>query len=103
MTFLRRLLRAVIGEIHWSPPPWAVTAAAPLRAAADVRRRRPGRFWAATLACLLLVAGGIGVWRWIASRPKPAYLTVTVVNPDPTALEPADAKPNPLRIGFSES
>jgi uncharacterized protein YfaS (alpha-2-macroglobulin family) len=100
VSVLRRLLRAVIGEISWAPPPWVRAAGRPVGRAATLRRERPGVFWTSALAALAVVVGAVGVWRYLATRPRPAYLTVTVANPAPTRLEP-DAKPEPLRIAFS--
>ena len=71
MNALRRLVRAVLGELHWSPPPWARTVGRPLVAAGAYRRREPRRFWSAIAAVVVLVAGGFGLQRWLASRPKP--------------------------------
>ena len=102
MTPIRRLVRAVIGEVRWSPPPWLRPVGRPFRAAGDYRRRQPRRFWSAVVLVLLVAGGGYGLQRWLASRPKPDYLTIAVSNPEPTALEP-DAKPNPLRVSFSGS
>lgn len=100
MSILRRLLRALFGELHWSPPPWARVVGRPFVAADGVRRREPRRFWTVVLTLLVLAGGGWGVQRWLASRPKPDYLTVTVVDPAPTPLV-TDATPNPLRVQFS--
>src|SRR5262245_11683537 len=102
MNALRRVLRAVFGELHWSPPGWARTVGRPLVVAGDYRRREPRRFWTATALCVLLVASGYALYRYLESRPKPAYLTIDVVEPTPTRLEP-DAKPEPLRVSFSGS
>ena len=70
--------------------------------AGQYRRREPRRFWSLVGVVVLVVAGGYGVARYLASRPTPEYLTVTVVDPSPTRLE-RDAKPDPLRISFSGS
>lgn len=91
MTALRRLLRAIFGEWHWSPPPWARFLD---------RQRRTGRFWAVVALVLVVAGGGYGVRRYLDSLPKPDYVTVTVVEPEPTPLE-KDARPNPLRVVFS--
>lgn len=100
MSTLRRFLRALFGELSWAPPPWARASARPFVAANAYRRREPGRFWAVLLTLVVLVGGGWGFQRWWANRPKPAYLTVTVLDPSPTSLE-KDATPNPVRIVFS--
>ncbi|MDX2171389.1 MAG: MG2 domain-containing protein, partial [Deltaproteobacteria bacterium] len=65
-----------------------------------MRRREPRRFWSALVGLLVIAGGGYGAYRYIASRPQPAYITATVCEPAPTGLD-ADAKPNPLRIVFS--
>jgi uncharacterized protein YfaS (alpha-2-macroglobulin family) len=97
---LRRFLRALFGDIRWTPPPWARATARPFIAADGFRRREPGRFWAVVLGLVVLAGGGYGIQRYLASRPQPEYLSVTVVDPPPTSLE-KDATPNPLRITFS--
>ena len=100
MDSLRRLLRAVLGDLQWSPPPWLRRLARPLVAADALRRREPGRFWSAAAALAVLAGGLYGLQRWIESRPKPAYLAVSVDDPEATALE-KDAKPHRLQITFS--
>ncbi len=49
---------------------------------------------------LVLVGGGLALRHWLANRPQPDYLTVTVLDPAPTPLV-KDATPNPLRVVFS--
>lgn len=57
-------------------------------------------FWSTTALLFALLAAGAGVRHWWLNRPHPAYLTVTITNPGPTALQP-DARPEPVRIVFS--
>ena len=95
MDSLRRLLRAVLGDLQWSPPPWLRRLVRPLLAANALRRR----FWVTAAALAAFLGGLYGLYRWIESWPKPAYLAVSVEDPEPTALE-QDAKPHPLQITF---
>ena len=100
MTPLRRFLRAVIGDLRWTPPPWLATLGRPLVGAAALRRSDPRRFWTRTLLVVLIAGGGAGTAWWIATRPTPDYLTVTIATPEPTSLEPG-ATPNTLHVVFS--
>lgn len=100
MSTIRRFLRALFGEVRWTPPPWARATARPLVAADGWRRREPKRFWSILVALLVIVGGVWGVRRYLDSLPKPQYVTVSVADPAPTGLEEG-ATPNPLRIAFS--
>jgi len=101
MNALRRLLRFLFGELRWSPPGWLQALFAPLAR----RRRESPRAFAAALALLAAVAlaGWLG-WRWWESRPRPAYLEISIQEPAPTPLptpEIPEPKPNPLVVRFS--
>ena len=100
LTVLRRLLRAVLGEVQWSPPPWVQRVARPWLAADELRRRAPHVFWTRAGALVAIVVAACGTYLWIESRPKPEYLAISISEPSPTRLE-KDAKPDPVRISFS--
>jgi hypothetical protein len=100
------VLRAIFGELHWSPPRWVRGGAGLIQrraaAMARARARDPLRFWASAFGLLILVVGGFAGLRWYRNRPQPRYLEITVVWPDVTELKPG-AKPHPLRVSFSGS
>lgn len=100
MDRLRRWVRTVFGDLHWSPPPWVRAAVRPLVTANAVRHRAPRRFWSSVAGIAAVVSAGVGLNHWIASWPEPEYLAVSVHHPQPTRLEP-NAKPFPVRIRFS--
>ncbi len=104
--FLLPVLRAIFGEVHWSPPRWVRGGAGliQLRAAAmaRARARNPLRFWASVCGLLIVMVGGFAGLKWYRNRPQPRYLETTVIAPDATELKPG-AKPHPLRVSFSGS
>ncbi len=101
MNRLRDLLRAVVGELRWTPPAWPAKAVAP---ALRVYRRSPRASAGALAALVVLLGAGYGAWLWWKSRPQPSYLAVEVVEPAPTPLptelDPAP-KPYPLVVRYS--
>lgn len=88
-----RLLRAVIGDVHWRAPPWLAWAIA--------RRRR--LLPAGGLAALTLAAGAFG-WRWYEQRPGPPVTRFAIEAPAVTCYgcNPPGA-PNSLFVRFSAS
>jgi hypothetical protein len=107
---LMAVLRAIFGEIRWSPPSWMGRA---WRAAsrfvsgiasglATSKRRDPRKFWISSATILTFaVASGVAL-RWYVTRPEPRYVEISVFPPHATPLTP-DAKIEPLRLIFSAS
>jgi uncharacterized protein YfaS (alpha-2-macroglobulin family) len=103
MDALRRLLRAVFGELRWSPPHWLRALAASL---ARARRESPRLLLGAIGLLAMLSAAGYAGWRWWEARPQPAYVAVSIDEPAPTALptpEVPKPQPNPLVVRFSRA
>ncbi len=86
--FLRVLLhsvRAIVGELRWSPPPWAAWTARRMRQAAQAAaahgRRRPGHTATIGVAALFILGGSLSAWRWYETRPRPVAMEFTVSAP----------------------
>src|ERR1700691_3470830 len=110
LRLLATIVRALFGDLRWSPPPWMRrTATAAREWARRISRRLeesraadPRRFWtAATSILVLIVAGAFGL-NWYLNRPQPRYVELYVTWPQPTPLRP-DATIDPLRLDFSKS
>src|SRR5437868_1360421 len=104
----RQALRALVGEITWSQPQWFAAASGALkRASANVTdgvRSNPRRAGVIAVAGLAFIAGGLWLWRWYESQPKPVLVAFEVTAPTVTcyACEPP-GKPRPLIIQFASS
>ena len=108
--FIVPLLRAIFGQIQWTPPAWLPRAADSLR----IRTRRavnwlaarraanPVGFWVTAASLLAVIIGGYAGWQWYKHLPEPYYLQVSVSRPAPTPLEP-NAVPDNVEIQFSGS
>ncbi|MCE9672039.1 alpha-2-macroglobulin family protein [Myxococcus stipitatus] len=86
-----RLVHRILGELHWTPPAWAVALGRALllgvRGAWGAVRRHPKRF-ALGLIVLMVVAVGVdAAYRWYESRPKPVRYDVSATSPNPTPIE----------------
>lgn len=92
MRILRRILAALLGTLHWSPPGW-LAALGRL-----VARRR--RWAAAVLAAIVAVTGGA---LWVRSLPRPVTVQVTVEPPGITPVIDGQLAPRPLRLRFAAS
>lgn len=99
-----------IGEFSWKPPPWWVSLESEGLARISSARETVGQWvlenkrflFIVSLCGAVVVALGIGGYFWYRSRPRPAELSVTLYPPGPTRMEKG-AKPDPLRIHFSNS
>jgi len=108
--FIVPLLRAIFGQIRWTPPAWLLRAAGTLRSwssraidwLAARRAANPKGFWTAAFALLAFIVGGYAGWQWYEHLPEPYYVQVSVSRPAPTPLEP-NAQPDPVDIQFSGS
>jgi hypothetical protein len=108
--FLAPVLRAIFGQVKWTPPDWLPRAGAKLRAwcqraidwLASRRAANPVRFWLTTSAIVAVIVGGYAGWQWYEHLPEPYYLQVSVSRPNPTPLEP-NAIPEPVDVQFSGS
>jgi uncharacterized protein YfaS (alpha-2-macroglobulin family) len=100
------VLGKVFGSLRWTPPGWSGPVVhATRRLASGVsgfsrRHRRPLTIATAGFGVLLLAAGALAIW--LASRPRPLEIAVSVEAPGLTAIEP-EPHPNPLRIRFDRS
>ena len=95
LLLLSRLLRAVVGDVTWRPPGWAVAT----RSSAG---RHPFGFG---LGLVLLLALGVGGWwtaQWYAHRPKPPTVGWNLYL---ASLLAPDTKfnPQPLTATFDQS
>ncbi|MGC2303302.1 alpha-2-macroglobulin [Candidatus Binatus sp.] len=108
--FLAPVLRAIFGQIKWTPPDWLPRVAARLRLWGtrgidwlNARRAaNPKGFWLTTAAILAVIIGGYAGWQWYEHLPEPYYLQVSVSRPGPTPLEP-NAIPDTVDLQFSGS
>src|ERR1700674_5730472 len=104
------VLRAIFGQIRWTPPAWLARARARVHAGAGRgidwlaarRAANPKGFWLTTSAILAVIIGGYAGWQWYEHLPEPYYLQVSVSRPGPTPLEP-NAIPDPVNVQFSGS
>src|SRR5262245_27711479 len=88
-----RVVRAAVGELHWTPPGWVRRFGRFFAALDGVRRARPGLFYGIATAVVLAIGGGVALERWIASWPEPEYLQITVVDPPATPVRAPSAPP----------
>src|SRR3984957_7526768 len=108
--FLAPVLRAIFGQIKWTPPDWLPRAAARLRLwgtraidwLAARRAANPKGFWLTTAASVAVLIGGYAGGQWYEHLPEPYYLQVSVSRPGPTPLEP-NAIPDTVNVQFSGS
>jgi hypothetical protein len=103
-------LRALFGQLRWTPPVWLQRTAGSLRGwsrraidwLAARRTANPAGFWTTTLALIAFTIGGYAGWQWYEHLPQPHYLYASISRPRPTRLEP-NALPDPVEIRFSGS
>jgi alpha-2-macroglobulin len=94
------LLAALFGRWHWVPPAWFTLSRAQGARAWRHLAVNPAR--AGLLAVLL--ASTLGGYLWLASRPKPHYVTFTVSGPQLTTYnDNGVASINSMKVVFSES
>ncbi|MET0659394.1 MAG: alpha-2-macroglobulin [Steroidobacteraceae bacterium] len=106
--FIGRGLAALFGQVHWQPPAWAAAigkrAQAGAASAGATARRHPRATAFGAIAFALSIVGGLWLWQWYQSRPKPVEVTFAITAPPVTcyACEPPGT-PNPLVVRFSAS
>src|SRR5579864_713267 len=89
------LLRAIFGEIRWSPPRWLKRIAGAVRRGTTKsaawlsasRARGPVRFWTSVSTLVLVIGGSLYAWHWYRNLPEPHYIEASVIEPPPTPLE----------------
>lgn len=101
---IRTALRTLVGELTWTRPQWfSASTAAVQRGSAQVRAN-PRRSAMIGLGALALAVGGVLLWRWYESRPRPVEVAFAVNAPAVTcySCEPPGS-PNPLIVQFEAS
>jgi uncharacterized protein YfaS (alpha-2-macroglobulin family) len=106
--FVARVLTAVVGT--WAPPPWVhalrrtidrIFGARLAQGSAGVRKHKKPIL--VVVGLLVVAAWGIPwIQFWIASRPGPPWVTISVVPPGPTPLDGKN-RFQPLTLTFSNS
>ena len=100
--------RALLGEIDWHAPPWALWIAdrlkAQTRATLDRVRQKPRQAALLAFTTLTIISATYFTYRWYESLPRPVETGFTVTLPGITcyACEPA-GKPDPLLLHFDAS
>ncbi|HXZ84600.1 MAG TPA: hypothetical protein VEI82_03830, partial [Myxococcota bacterium] len=101
---ISRWLRRIFGEVRWSPPDWVRALGAVLGRVwagfAAARRDAPALVYGELAAIAFLLAGGCGIWAWVATRPQAQRVEATADALRPTPLRD-DAVPDPLMVRFS--
>ncbi|HEX6464266.1 MAG TPA: Ig-like domain-containing protein, partial [Vicinamibacterales bacterium] len=96
----RRILALVVGRWIWEAPRWLTWTWARIRQIGRALAAHPLR---AGLLALLLVFAGSGA-AWYLTRPKPHYVTYTVIDPGLTEYNATGiAAIKPLTVVFDES
>jgi alpha-2-macroglobulin len=102
------LARALLGEVDWHAPPWALWTAGRLktqtRATIGQVRRKPREAALLAFTTLTIISGTYFTYRWYESLPRPVETGFTVTSPGITcyACEPV-GKPDPLLLHFEAS
>ncbi len=94
---LVRFLKATVGDVAWSAPPWVASLQArgeTLRARAAANPRAFRRNAIATAVGLVALWAGVLVWR---HRPRAVRTDFSFTAPAATVLTVDNPKPNPLR------
>lgn len=93
---------ALFGSLHWQRPAWLRLLFKGFAKALDWIRANPRRSakYGLSLFAVLAVAGG--GWYAYSLIPRPQLISFSVTAPPRTQLENDDAKPQPLKISFSD-
>ena len=100
---LVRFLKATVGDVAWSAPPWVASLQArgeTLRARAAANPRAFRRNAIATAVGLVALWAGVLVWR---HRPRAVRTDFSFTAPAATVLTVDNPKPNPLHVMFESS
>lgn len=104
LLWLKNLVRAVVGDVQWSPPAWVKRAGEVAARATDAVKAQPKRSAGILAAGLAVIVAGVFGWRWYQSLPKPVEYSVSVVAPERTCIEcEPPGKPNAVVLNFSGS
>jgi len=104
-TLCARLLRALFGNLRWTPPAWLGWLWCRIAAGFACLLTNPRRSLGLVAVVTAVLAGGFYGWHWYQHRPKPVELTFTVEAP-PLTCYSCDAPyngPKPLTVHFSGS
>ncbi|HEY7172668.1 MAG TPA: MG2 domain-containing protein [Vicinamibacterales bacterium] len=97
---LATLFVQLFGRWHWQSPGWIRWSRGRIARSARFLRTRP-LYAAAAVAALIVAAAG---YAWYASRPKPHYVTYTIVEPALTEYDDNGIKSiKPLTVLFAEA
>ncbi len=96
---LKQCVRALLGDVAWTPPDWCRQSQQRLRTIPAPMRQYLLRGF---LLLVVLVPLGFAARYWWLHRPHPQFATVSLVAP-PITPNTDELKPSPLKIIFSES
>ncbi|MCP3100315.1 alpha-2-macroglobulin [Myxococcus sp. K15C18031901] len=84
-------MHRVLGELRWTPPPWAAALGRlllhGLRGAWGALRRHPKRVALGLVVFMALAVGADATYRWYQARPKPVRYEFTATSPQATPIE----------------
>jgi alpha-2-macroglobulin len=100
---LATLLRALFGNVAWTPPTWVApirARATAVGASAAANPKRTVGIALGAFAGLVAVLVGVKLWK---ERPQPVTTAFTVSAPPATDLRAERPEPNPVRVTFESS
>lgn len=103
LQFVAALFGLLLGKIQWQPPVWVAPLGRMGKSQLDKARRHPRQVAAGAAILVLVVVGTLfGKW-WYDRIPKPVEVQFSFSLPGRARIEVKDAKPDPVRVQFSQS